>query len=97
MRSCRASKTSFVCGDYFFVHAGVRPGVALQAQQERDLMWIRGPFLDSDERFEKYIVHGHTPVLQPDIRPNRMNIDTGAFATNNLTVVRFYENTFQVL
>jgi serine/threonine protein phosphatase 1 len=90
-------RTSYACGDYFFVHAGVRPGVALQAQQEHDLMWIRGSFLNSDESFEKYIVHGHTPVTRPDVRANRMNIDTGAFATNNLTVVRLFDSTFAVL
>jgi serine/threonine protein phosphatase 1 len=77
----------FVCGDFFFVHAGVRPGVALAKQQEQDLLWIREDFLVSDQRFGKYIVHGHTPVRAPDIRPNRVNIDTGAYATGNLTLL----------
>jgi serine/threonine protein phosphatase 1 len=78
-------KTSFVCGDYFFVHAGVRPGIALKAQEEADLLWIRADFLDHKEPFEKVVVHGHTPVAQPDIRSNRINIDTGAYATGVLT------------
>ena len=78
---------SFTCGDFFFVHAGVRPGVPLREQQENDLLWIRNEFLDSDENFGKFIVHGHTPVLKPDIRPNRINIDTGAYATGNLTLL----------
>jgi serine/threonine protein phosphatase 1 len=77
----------FVCGDFFFVHAGVRPGIPLAQQKEEDLLWIRDEFLDSEEHFSKYIVHGHTPVLQPDIRPNRINIDTGAYATGNLTLL----------
>jgi serine/threonine protein phosphatase 1 len=77
----------FVCGDFFFVHAGIRPGVALAKQQERDLLWIREDFLVSEQRFGKYIVHGHTPVRAPDIRPNRVNIDTGAYATGNLTLL----------
>jgi serine/threonine protein phosphatase 1 len=77
----------FVCGDFFFVHAGVRPGVALADQQEQDLLWIRDEFLTSEEHFAKYIVHGHTPVRQPDIRSNRINIDTGAYATGNLTLL----------
>jgi serine/threonine protein phosphatase 1 len=80
-------KPSFVCGDYFFVHAGVRPGIPLNEQQENDLLWIRNEFLDSNENFGKYIVHGHTPVGEPDIRPNRINIDTGAYATGNLTLL----------
>jgi serine/threonine protein phosphatase 1 len=79
--------TSFSCGDFFFVHAGVRPGVSLDRQNEQDLLWIRDEFLNSDERYAKYIVHGHTPVSAPDIRPNRINIDTGAYATGNLTLL----------
>jgi serine/threonine protein phosphatase 1 len=77
----------FVCGDFFFVHAGVKPGVALARQQEADLLWIREEFLASEEHFAKYIVHGHTPVREPDIRFNRINIDTGAYATGNLTLL----------
>jgi serine/threonine protein phosphatase 1 len=77
----------FVCGDFFFVHAGVKPGVPLEQQKEEDLLWIRDEFLQSKENFGKYIVHGHTPVLTPDIQPNRINIDTGAFATGNLALL----------
>ena len=79
--------STYVCGDFFFVHAGVRPGVPLEKQRDEDLLWIRDEFLNSDERFSKYIVHGHTPVASPDIRPNRINIDTGAYATGNLTLL----------
>lgn len=79
--------SSFVCGDFFFVHAGVRPRIPLARQQDQDLLWIREEFLNFEERFEKYIVHGHTPVRTPDIRPNRINIDTGAYATGNLTLL----------
>lgn len=79
---------SFVCGDYFFVHAGVRPGIPLDQQQEADLLWIRNEFLDSDANFGKFVVHGHTPVPQPEKRKNRINIDTGAYATGNLTLLR---------
>jgi Calcineurin-like phosphoesterase len=78
-------KSSFTCGDFFFVHAGIRPGIPLAKQREEDLLWIRRDFLLSEEDFGKIIVHGHTPVPQPDIRPNRINIDTGAFATGQLT------------
>lgn len=79
--------SSFTCGDFFFVHAGVRPGVPLDQQRDQDLFWIRDEFLESNEGFGKYIVHGHTPVKAPDIRPNRINIDTGAYATGNLTLL----------
>jgi serine/threonine protein phosphatase 1 len=87
LRFLESLKPSFVCGDFFFVHAGVRPGIPLKEQQENDLLWIRNEFLDSNEDFGKFIVHGHTPVPKPDIRPNRINIDTGAYATGNLTLL----------
>jgi serine/threonine protein phosphatase 1 len=79
---------SFVCGDYFFVHAGVRPGIPLNQQQESDLLWIRDEFLNSDANFGKFVVHGHTPVRQLDKRKNRINIDTGAYASGKLTLLR---------
>ena len=76
---------SFSCGDYFFVHAGVRPGTPLMQQSEQDLLWIRDDFLLHEEDFGKVVVHGHSPTNLPDIRPNRINIDTGAYATGRLT------------
>jgi serine/threonine protein phosphatase 1 len=78
-------KPSITIGDYFFCHAGVRPGIPLQQQQQQDLLWIRDTFLNSDENFGKMVVHGHSPTDQPDIRANRINIDTGAYATGRLT------------
>jgi serine/threonine protein phosphatase 1 len=72
---------------YFLCHAGVRPGVPLDKQRDEDLMWIRGEFLDSDADFGKIVVHGHTPVVEPEVRANRINVDTGAFATGRLTCV----------
>jgi serine/threonine protein phosphatase 1 len=80
-------RTSFSCGDYFFAHAGVKPGVPLRQQREEDLLWIRDEFLQSKENFGKFVVHGHTPVPKPEIRPNRINIDTGAYATGILTLL----------
>lgn len=80
-------KTSYGHGKYFLCHAGVRPGVPLGRQREDDLLWIRDEFLNSTMDFGKIVVHGHTPVEQPDVRANRINIDTGAFATGRLTCV----------
>jgi serine/threonine protein phosphatase 1 len=81
----RDLQNSFTCGDFFFVHGGVKPHVELSQQKESDLLWIRGEFLSSDCDFGKIIVHGHTPVSEIEVRPNRINIDTGAFATGRLT------------
>jgi len=75
------------CGDFFFVHAGVNPGLPLGQQKAEDLLWIRDEFLFSDKDFGKFIVHGHTPVARPELRPNRINIDTGAYATGILTLL----------
>lgn len=72
-------------GRYYLCHAGVRPGIPLAEQNIEDLMWIRGEFLNSDASFEKLIIHGHTPNEMPEIRSNRINLDTGAFATGRLT------------
>jgi serine/threonine protein phosphatase 1 len=78
-------KVSFVCQDFFFVHAGVRPGIPLDRQSEEDLLWIRDDFLHFEGDLGKIVVHGHTPVLRPDVCSNRINIDTGAYATGRLT------------
>lgn len=71
----------------FFAHAGVRPNVVLELQAAEDLIWIRDDFLNATQRHEKYIVHGHTPVPHPDIRSNRINIDTGAWRSGVLTCI----------
>jgi serine/threonine protein phosphatase 1 len=80
-----ALKDSAVIGDYFFCHAGVRPGVALDRQDRGDLLNIREPFLSSDAEHGKLVVHGHTPAVAPEIRPNRIGIDTAAYATGCLS------------
>ncbi len=74
-------------GDYFFVHAGVRPGVALEDQREEDLLGIREDFTGWTASFGKVVVHGHTLGEEPECHANRINVDTGAYMTNNLTCV----------
>lgn len=74
-------------GDYAFVHAGIKPGVALADQDVKDLRWIRREFLDSNRRHEKIIVHGHTPTPEIEERPNRLGLDTGAFASGKLSAI----------
>jgi serine/threonine protein phosphatase 1 len=72
-------------GDYVFVHAGLRPGVPFPMQNLEELRWIRDDFLLHEAPFEYFVVHGHTPVTQILCRPNRIDIDTGAYATGNLS------------
>jgi serine/threonine protein phosphatase 1 len=83
----RALPLTHVEGDYFFVHAGVRPGVALADQREEDMIWIRGPFLSSTLDHGKIVVHGHTIAPEPQVRTNRIGIDTGAWYTDRLTAL----------
>jgi len=78
-------RMSLTIGRYFLCHAGIRPGVPLQRQSEEDLLWIREPFLESTADFGKIVVHGHTPAEQPEVLPNRINLDTGAYMTGRLT------------
>src|SRR3546814_17611878 len=76
--------------DRIYVHAGLKPGVALADQTAADLLWIRHEFLRSDVSFGKLVVHGHTPVRHgPEILPNRINLDTQAYRTGKLTSAVF--------
>ena len=77
--------TRLSIGKYFMCHAGVRPGIPLERQAEKDLLWIRDEFLSSRADFGKIVVHGHTPAEAPEVLPNRINVDTGAFMTGRLT------------
>lgn len=72
-------------GGYYFAHGGVRPGVPLAEQTERDRMWIRKAFLDSETDHGAVVVHGHSIGRQPVVRPNRIGIDTGAYRSGVLT------------
>jgi serine/threonine protein phosphatase 1 len=75
-------------GGYLAVHAGIRPGVPLEEQKPADLLGIRQRFLLFDGDFGFVVVHGHTRVMAPELLPNRINIDTGAYATNLLTCLK---------
>lgn len=78
-------------GDYVFVHAGVRPDTPLEHQLGRDCRWIREPFLSHRGDFGAFVVHGHTITPEPDLRDNRIGIDTGAFLHGTLTAIGLQE------
>jgi serine/threonine protein phosphatase 1 len=80
-------------GHRFFVHAGVDPGRPLHAQSEFALLWIREPFLSDRRDYGRLMVHGHTPIRSgmPDLRSNRLNVDTGAVFGGPLTAAVFDE------
>ena len=79
---------SLTAGDYFFSHAGARPGVALDRQSSEDLMWIRQPFLNSRIAFERVVVHGHTPTPRVHADDRRIGIDTKAYDSGVLSALR---------
>lgn len=92
-----ALPVSLQIDDLLFVHAGVRPGVALASQTDTDLMWIREPFLESGPRLPIYVVHGHTPGIHVNIGNARLGIDTAAVATGKLTVLRIVGTRFSIM
>jgi serine/threonine protein phosphatase 1 len=83
----RSFEDRITLGDYLFVHAGIRPGVAIQDQRTSDLRWIRETFLTHQESFGPVVVHGHTIYGEPEVRANRIGIDTGAYASGRLTAL----------
>jgi len=89
--------TSVTLGDYFFSHAGVRPGVPLSEQSDDDLMWIRYEFLASDALYDKVIVHGHTPANPMEILVNRINVDTCAYDTGILSCLILEGKSYRVI
>jgi serine/threonine protein phosphatase 1 len=74
-------------GDYYFVHAGIRPGVPLDKQIDEDRLWIRQEFLGSRKKHGAIILHGHSITENAEVLPNRIGIDTGAYITGRLTAL----------
>ncbi|MHA6687375.1 metallophosphoesterase [Mesorhizobium sp. A556] len=74
-------------GDFFFCHAGIRPGIALEQQDRQDLIWIRDVFHNHSGLYPKVIVHGHTPNEEAEILANRVNVDTLAYRSGRLTAL----------
>ncbi len=83
----QSMENQIIYGDYLFVHAGIRPGVPLDQQAVPDLRWIRREFLDHTDPHSHIVIHGHTITDAPVVRPNRIGIDTGAFASGRLTAI----------
>jgi len=83
----RRMEDGILVGDYFFTHAGIRPGVPLDDQEQQDLRWIRRGFLESDTDHGMVVIHGHTVTEEVEVRPNRIGIDTGAYRSGRLTAL----------
>ena len=89
--------TMLTLGKLVFVHAGIRPGIALQDQSDEDLMWIREPFLSDGPGIPSVIVHGHTVTREPQFTSGRVGIDTGAYSTGRLTVLKLAKGKALIL
>jgi serine/threonine protein phosphatase 1 len=88
----RDTRPLYSLGKLLFVHAGIRPHVPLSKQKISDLQEIRQPFLTSTAEHPKLVVHGHTPVDEPEVHKNRINLDTGACYTGKLTAAVFLKH-----
>lgn len=84
-------------GDYFFCHAGLRPGIDLNRQSRKDLLWIRDEFLDNDDTHGVVVVHGHSISPDVELRHNRIGVDTGAYRTGMLTAVYLEDRRCEIL
>lgn len=74
-------------GEVLFVHAGIRPGIAIDDQTETDLVWIRHDFLDDRRDHGPLIVHGHTAIAEPTHHGNRVNIDSSVAYGGPMTAI----------
>lgn len=92
-----ALKFSHTEGGFLFVHAGIRPGVPLELQDNHDLLWVRNAFIESDADHGWRVVHGHTIRDQPVVKPNRIGIDTGAWCSGILTAAVLEGGTVRFL
>ena len=77
---------------YLFVHAGVRPELALDKQTDEDLVFIRSAFYQRAHLLSRYVVHGHTPIGEAKREGMRVNIDTGACFGGRLTALRIWRD-----
>lgn len=88
---------SLKVGRILFVHAGIVPGQALDDQTDEDMMWIREPFLSEGPRSDLIVIHGHTPVETISFGKRRIGVDTGAYITGKLQVLRINDAGYSII
>ncbi len=82
----RSCKLQHLASPFLFVHAGIRPGIALADQDEEDLLWIREDFFSRPHALPYTVVFGHTPTREARIDlPYRIGLDTGLVYGNKLS------------
>lgn len=90
-------KLTYELGDFLFVHAGIHPEKTMEQQTLEDMLWIRDEFLESDFDLGKVVIHGHSVTERPEIRDNRIGVDTGAVFSNTLTCLVLEANSQRFL
>jgi serine/threonine protein phosphatase 1 len=90
----KSLETYIELDNYYFVHAGFRPGIKIKKQEQDDLLWIRDPFISSEYDFGKRVIFGHTSFSAPLIMPNKIGLDTGAVFGNKLTCLKLPDMNF---
>lgn len=96
-RFLERTEFSYCAGDFFFAHAGIDPARSLLDQSPRDLLTIRRRFLNNRDIREKIVVHGHSHVTKPEVRRNRIGVDTGAYATKVLSALLIWNETAEFI
>lgn len=91
------TRIDYFLGDYYFVHAGVDPDKELMDQVIEDKLWIKDRFTESRRCYEKKIVHGHTVEDEPVNAPNRIGVDTGAYASDILTAAHLRDDQVEFI
>jgi len=91
------TQSHYVAGSYYFVHAGVSPRFDLNHQHAEDQLWIRNAFIEHRKPFEKIIVHGHTISDEPDFKPNRIGLDTGAYLSGKLSCLVLQDDQQRII
>lgn len=97
LRFLQQLRHSHQCGDYLFVHAGLRPGVPLERQAPEDMLWIRDEFMNTPHWYGKCVVHGHTIETAPALHPWRIGIDSGAYCGGPLSCLVLTGNHREVI
>lgn len=82
---------------FIYVHGGIKPGIAMEKQDDYDLLWIREEFFESSLTFIKPVIFGHTPTINiigtfsPFIKKDRIGIDTGIVYGGRLTALEIHD------
>lgn len=89
-----ALRSAVQLGDFYCVHAGVRPSLSLDQQIEEDRYWIREDFILKPHPFPVTVLFGHTPQREVLLHlPYKIGLDTGLVYGNKLSCLETTTHT----